>query len=181
MRHFLYWIQPGLVLALGLLTLGAIAPVPALSSLPSSNQEESAPPQNPLAKNAKPVPADGTPVIGELTSNSNVLPVDNSYFDAYTFEGYVGQQVVIDMVSNDFNSFLILILPDAANVLQDDDSGGGSNAQITTVLPQDGSYIVLANSLSAGETGDYTLSVTTENNTSQVQSSLLKTHYERKP
>jgi serine protease Do len=99
------------------------------------------------------------PIQGRLTINSNVLPADNSYFDAYTFEGRAGQRIEIVMMSNQLDAYLILVAPDGSDLAQDDDSAGGTNAKIDITLPVSGTYTVLANSYGAGEVGSYNLRV----------------------
>ena len=100
-----------------------------------------------------------TPIRGQLGSESSILPSDGSFFDAYTFEGQVGQRIVIEMDSSEFNTYLILLEPDGGNLAQDDDGGGSGNARLITTLPRSGRYTVLANSRLAGETGQYRISV----------------------
>ncbi len=99
----------------------------------------------------------GAAISGRLGRGSNVLPVDNSFFDLYAFEGRTGQRIQIDMTSREIDSFLILIDPNGNEVAQDDDSGGGSNAKIVATLPADGTYLLMANSYDAGEAGTYSL------------------------
>jgi serine protease Do len=94
---------------------------------------------------------------GRLGRGSNVLPVDNSFFDLYAFEGRASQRVQIDMRSQQIDSFLILIDPNGNEVAQDDDSGGGPNARIVATLPTDGTYLLMANSYQAGQAGTYSL------------------------
>ncbi len=98
-----------------------------------------------------------SPIIGSLGRGSHVLPVDNSFFDLYAFEGRAGQQVQIEMRSQQIDSFLILIDHNGNEVAQDDDSGGGSNAKIAATLPADGTYLLMANSYQAGQAGSYSL------------------------
>lgn len=112
-----------------------------------------------IAQPPKPVSIDGEPIAGRLTLNSNILPADNSYFDAYSFEGVEGQQVEILMSSNQFDSYLILLAPDGSDLVQDDDGGGNTNARIAITLPTAGTYTVFANSYSAGEVGTYNLQI----------------------
>ena len=100
-------------------------------------------------------------VEGKLDEESSVLPSDNSYFNAYTFEGDAGQRVTIEMDSRDLNSYLILLSPEGDNIAQDDDSAGEKNSRIEVTLPTDGIYTVLANTYGSGETGDYTLALST--------------------
>ncbi|HEY9619466.1 MAG TPA: trypsin-like peptidase domain-containing protein [Crinalium sp.] len=99
----------------------------------------------------------GTRIDGVLTRNSNILPADNSYFNAYTFTGRSGQQVVIEMSSSEIDSYLILLDPEGRDIAQDDDGAGGNNSRIVASLPSNGTYTIFANTYSAGETGRYTL------------------------
>jgi S1-C subfamily serine protease len=112
-------------------------------------------------QNAQRVALNSAPVNGSLTDSSNVLPADDSYFNPYSFEGRMGQQVMIEMTSSDLDAYLILLDPSGAPVAQDDDSGGGTNSRVIATLPTNGTYTILANSYSAGETGSYNLRVAT--------------------
>lgn len=112
-------------------------------------------------------------VQGRLDRNSSVLPADNSYFNAYTFAGTAGQQVVIDMASTDLNPYLILLAPNGAPLAQDDDGGGGGNSRLAVTLPDSGTYTILANSFSSGEEGDYSLVLAAASNQQQQQNNLL--------
>jgi S1-C subfamily serine protease len=103
-----------------------------------------------------PIQINGPVVRGQLNENSNVLP-DGSYFNAYSFEGRAGQSVLIEMVSQEVDSYLILLSPDSDFNVQDDDSGGGLNAALNVQLPASGRYIILANSFAEGEAGAYQL------------------------
>ena len=114
-----------------------------------------------LDANAQSITLNGIPVDGTLSDRSNVLPADDSYFNAYTFQGSEGQQVIIEMSSSDLDAYLILLGPDGTSVAQDDDGGGGTNSRLITTLPTNGTYTVLANTYSAGETGDYSLRAAT--------------------
>ncbi|OAB61764.1 peptidase S1 [Leptolyngbya valderiana BDU 20041] len=99
------------------------------------------------------------PVDGELGNGDNVLPVDNSYFDAYMFEGNAGQTVTLAMSSLEFDPYLILLGPNGSDVAQDNNGGGNRNARIHVRLPETGRYILLANSNQGGESGRYRLSL----------------------
>lgn len=105
----------------------------------------------------KPLVLDGSIITGTLGRGSSVLPVDNSFFDLYTFNGRARQRVQIDMASRDIDSYLILIDPNGNEVAQDDDSGGGSNARVVATLPLDGTYLLMANSYETGQAGTYRL------------------------
>lgn len=113
------------------------------------------------------VALNAAPIQGELTSRSNVLTEDNSYFVPYSFEGRAGQQVTIEMTSSEIDPYLILLSSNGADLAQDDDSGGGSNSRIVVTLPADQTYLLLANS-APGETGRYSLQIATASSPEQA-------------
>ncbi|MEG4291953.1 trypsin-like peptidase domain-containing protein [Microcoleus sp. C2C3] len=99
----------------------------------------------------------GPAISGKLTDKSSVLPEDNSFFDLYSFEGKAGQQITIEMKSEEIDPYLILLGPNQRGIAQDDDGAGSKNARITVRLPADGTYTLVANSYEASESGAYTL------------------------
>jgi hypothetical protein len=80
------------------------------------------------------------------------------------FDGQAGQQVTITMRGEGgLDAYLGIIDPNNEVIAEDDDSGGGSDAQISLRLPENGTYVIVAtrNGIDAGTTtGDYTLEVT---------------------
>ncbi|MFB2935097.1 S1C family serine protease [Aerosakkonemataceae cyanobacterium BLCC-F154] len=99
----------------------------------------------------------GQVITDRLGPGDNVLPVDNSFFKAYRFQGRAGQRIRIDMVSREINPFLILVAPNGRAIAQDRNSGGSRNARIVTNLPISGTYLLIANSYRAGEVGSFDL------------------------
>lgn len=99
----------------------------------------------------------GAPINDRLGPGDNILPVDNSFFKVYRFQGIAGQQVVIEMLSREIDPFLILIGPNRREIAQDDDSAGSKNARIAVTLPMSGTYLLLANSYEPRESGSYIL------------------------
>lgn len=117
----------------------------------------------------------GELITDRLGPGDNVLPVDNSFFKAYRFQGRAGQQVRIDMASREINPFLILVAPNGRTLAQDGNSGGSRNARIVTSLPISGTYLLIANSYRAGEVGSFDLRAMTSgvglrNQNTQTQS-----------
>lgn len=110
-------------------------------------------------REAKKIALNGPVVNGRLTTQSYVLPVDNSFFDLYSFEGQAGQQVTIEMTSQEIDPYLILLGPQDQELAQDDDGAGEKNARIVLTLPTNGTYTLLANSYEARESGSYSLNV----------------------
>lgn len=125
-------------------------------------QEPAASPFDP--DQAKPIALNGPAVEGQLGEESSVLPADNSYFNLYAFEGQAGQRVVIEMTSSEVDAYLILLDPNGQDLAQDDDSGGRTDARLTTTLPENGTYTVLANSYAPGEAGRYSIRLSSSQN-----------------
>lgn len=117
-------------------------------------------------------------VDGTLNSDSKTLPVDDSYYDLYSFEGKEGQQITIEMTSSEIDPYLILLSSSNRELAQDDDSGGDRNAKITITLPEDDTYKLLANSYEAGQSGDYKLRIVA-GSSSSPSPSLLRSLLER--
>ena len=105
-----------------------------------------------------------SPIERSLSQDANVLPVDSSFFDIYTFEGKAGQEVILEMSSNDIDSYLILLDTTGQELAQDDDGGENRNARIRVTLPENGTYTLLANSAQGQEFGTYLLSANTIGN-----------------
>jgi plastocyanin len=103
----------------------------------------------------------GQTVSGQL-SDSDAQADDDSYYDAYVYEGRAGERLRITMRSPDFDAFLSVgqgTGEEFESIQTDDDGGGGTNAMVEITLPRAGTYVIRANTLTGGETGSYTLVV----------------------
>jgi hypothetical protein len=99
-----------------------------------------------------------TTVNGELTMDDCRLPLDQSFYDAWTFQATAGQTVQITMQSAAFDTFLFLLDPSGTEVEENDDyPGGGKNSRISYSITAAGTYTIYANSFDVGETGAYSL------------------------
>ncbi|AFZ38046.1 peptidase S1 and S6 chymotrypsin/Hap (plasmid) [Stanieria cyanosphaera PCC 7437] len=95
----------------------------------------------------------------------------------YIFEGRAGQQVTIDMVSEEINSALVLVKAQISpkgeiepeyKVDENDDFNPGSlNARIETTLKEDGFYVIIAQSPYNGEYGTYNLQALSNDTSSE--------------
>lgn len=108
---------------------------------------------------------DGKPISDSLGKGDNLFS-NNRYYKVYLFEGKAGQEVTIEMKSQQFNTALDLIAPDGTEMAYNDGvSPTDFNSRIVATLPKDGTYQLTASTFEAGESGTYTLSaVTTPNN-----------------
>jgi hypothetical protein len=95
---------------------------------------------------------------GQLEKGDSQLE-ENEYYDVYEFQGSIGDAVVVDLYSSDFDSYLVLVAPSGADTQNDDYEESTSRSRIEKVLDETGEWSVLATSFEAGETGAYNLSI----------------------
>ncbi len=79
--------------------------------------------------------------------------------DSYTFTADAGEAVIIEMVSEEFDTFITLLSPSGEILEQNDDYNGAPHATIVTELPTDGEYTLLAGSFYGQMGGNYRISV----------------------
>ena len=82
-----------------------------------------------------------------------------AYQDDYLLSGLDNQTVQINLDSSEFDAYLELLDANTGTILAtDDDSGGGSNAQLNFTAQAGGQYLIRATSFYAYEVGSYSLS-----------------------
>lgn len=104
----------------------------------------------------------GEVVAGSLTASDCTL-LDGSYMDQFRLPITATGRIQVDVSSTAFDAYLILFIqnPDGSKVAvgADDNSAGGTNARITRDVVAGETYLIGANSLLAGMTGTYQVSV----------------------
>lgn len=104
----------------------------------------------------------GTTVRGVLTE-TDATAGDNSHYDAYRLTLRADEKLVITMVSNDFDSFLMVGRHEGdaefEMLASDDDSLSDTHAKVEWTVPDDGVYEIRANAYSSGQLGAYALRV----------------------
>lgn len=107
------------------------------------------------------IPLD-TIVSGTLSEGDLEMSADGSYFDPFQFQGTAGQSLSFMMFSSQLDPYLLLYDPYFKIIADmDDTSRDNINAVLEElILPIPGTYFLIANSFSAGETGDYKLALT---------------------
>jgi len=95
---------------------------------------------------------------GRLALGDCELSIDGSYVDVYEFTLPTAATVQVDMASTEFDAFIGLFDGAGSFLGEDDNSGGGKNAQITRQLAA-GKYRVWANTLLGAVTGSYSMTV----------------------
>jgi serine protease Do len=93
-------------------------------------------------------------------SESDPIVDDNRHGQAWALEGRAGDVYTVELMSDDFDSYLYLVGPGITDPRTDDDGGEGLNSRLTVTLPEDGSYRVVVSCLSPSGTGEYSLRVT---------------------
>lgn len=95
--------------------------------------------------------------IGVLESGDDTLD-DGSYVDYYSVDLEAGQEVAFSLVSADFNTYLGVMKPNG-DILELDEQQDESRSRITLTVEETGTWFVLVTSVSAGEEGNYLLSI----------------------
>ncbi len=106
----------------------------------------------PVAK--KPSEIKGTLSIDDPPDQFRDLPGK-----VYTVDLKKGKTYVIDLISGQFDVYLLLQNAGGGLIAQDDDSGGNLNSRLRFQPPEDGRFRLVASTFS-GQVGPYTLRVT---------------------
>lgn len=104
-----------------------------------------------------------TVAVGQEQSGAlmdrDVLSAGGRRVQVWTLGASPGEEVQVDLRSDDFDAFLYVVGPGLNEGLRDDDGGSGLNSRICFVPDQPGEFRVVASSLNAG-TGAFTISAT---------------------
>ena len=118
-----------------------------------------------IDRGPQPVPGSiliGATARGTLTDNDATAD-DGSYFDAYAVHVKDGDKLVLTMVSNDFDAFLVLGKDQedgGFEALESDDDGlSDTHARMEWTAPDEGTYVIRAGSYGQGQTGAYAMTV----------------------
>ncbi len=103
--------------------------------------------------------AAGQTIEGEISANDTQRR-SGKYEDVYVLQGRRGQRVDLRLVSDDFDSYLVVTGPDGFTLSNDDEEGAGDalHSRLVVELPADGAYRVAATTFRPGEAGRYRLS-----------------------
>ena len=116
-------------------------------------------PVAPLAGQGARVLSVGRPVGDSLTSRDPVRRRSHAPYHVWRLDARRGQRLVLDLVSSDFDAYLVVRDSEGNLVGSDDDSGEDRNARLHLVLSRDGPYQVFATTVGDSARGYYTLSV----------------------
>ena len=95
---------------------------------------------------------------GSLESGDPTLQ-DGEYYDAYPIEVQAGQWIEVDLQSDDFDTYVVVLSPSGANEQNDDFEGSTNRSALRMQATESGTWQVYATSYAGGETGRYSLSI----------------------
>ncbi len=101
----------------------------------------------------------GQAVSDSLTSRDPVGRSRRSPYQIWTMDGRRGQKIVVDLMSDEFDPYLVVRDEEGYVVASDDDSGEDNNARVHAILPRDGRYRIVAMAFGEDGRGRYTLQV----------------------
>ncbi len=100
--------------------------------------------------------------IGGIFTSRDIRMSSNNLLDAFTFNGHAGDGIKVQVSSTNFDPFIILQRNNGDYLAEDDNSGGGNNAELVITLPTTGRYMLYVTPYEAGRTGNYTLKLTSQ-------------------
>ena len=114
-----------------------------------------------------PQPQPGSLLVGAtargVLTESDATAEDNSFYDAYRLDLKEGEKLLITMVSNEVDSFVVLGRAQEDGGFEvlgsDDDSLSDTHAKLEWTAPADGVYEVRAGTFQQGQTGAYAMNV----------------------
>lgn len=113
---------------------------------------------------ATPEIARNSTVQGRLERTDATLESDGTHYDVWLFDGRAGERVTATMRSTDFDTYLIFgegTPGDLEHLEEDDDGAGGTDSRLMITIPDNGVYVLLANSFGEGQ-GAYSLTIESE-------------------
>ena len=101
----------------------------------------------------------GTEVRGFLGGGGDDIRGNGSWAQPWTFHGAAGDEMVIELLSGDFDALLYVDGPGIEAPYRDDDGTGSLDSRVEFTLPESGVYRVVVTSVGEGSEGGYRLRV----------------------
>lgn len=98
-------------------------------------------------------------LFGGLLEGDGWVLDDGTQAALFALNGMEGEVVRLVLESPDFDAYLMLLDDEWQVLAEDDDSAGGTDAEVQIRLPRTGSYVVVANAYAADMAGRFTLTV----------------------
>ena len=101
----------------------------------------------------------GTEVAGELGPDDELLPSADQPAQSWTVAVQAGDDLIFELLSDDFDPVLYLDGPGLFTPLMDDDGAGSFNSRIVYTVAESGLMRLVVTALSAGDSGTFRLRV----------------------
>lgn len=95
---------------------------------------------------------------GTLEDGDATLP-GYGFADSFTFTGEAGQLAIVDLRSDDFDTYLVVETPSGERLTNDDYDGSTERSLLSLPLSESGTYAITVSSFMADETGNYEMSI----------------------
>ena len=96
------------------------------------------------------------PIAGEIFENSPVLN-NGSLYTVHSLKGTAQDIIRIDVISENFDPYLVVIDPQGQQIAENNDGGEGTNVRLVLQLPSTGEYQLFVTSYSPDTVGTYQL------------------------
>lgn len=108
-----------------------------------------------------PIPIQSNQPVDDVLSTTDIPTGFGGYSRDYTLDLTEGDQVAVDLTSDEFDTLVSLIAPDGSTLGENDDGPDGStNSLLFARITQGGKYTVRVRSYAGDGVGPFTLKVT---------------------
>jgi hypothetical protein len=105
-----------------------------------------------------PIPLTGNDTISEILSDQDIPTGEGGFARDYYIILEKGDQVVVDLLSDDFDAIIILVAADGSTVAENDDGPDGTtNSLLFARISETGKYIIRVSSFGETGSGKFTL------------------------
>lgn len=111
---------------------------------------------------------------GTLEDGDATLP-GYGFADNFTFTAEAGQQAIVDLRSDDFDTYLVVDTPSGERLTNDDYDGSTERSLLSLPLNESGIYAITVSSFMAEETGDYEMSINIDGSGSTGRTNAART------
>lgn len=125
--------------------------------LPTIHLKADAQPSN----NYNPIPIEHNRTIQDQLSSNDIPTGEGGFARDYYINLKKGEQIVIDVTSDEFDTVVVLMKEDGTTLGQNDDSPDGTtNSLLFSRIVEDGRYIIRVRSFALSGNGNFNLRVT---------------------
>jgi hypothetical protein len=133
------------------LIFGAVSLLIGLKAVPAKAQE----------KLYNPVPIPSNYEVADTLSDKDIPTGEGGFARDYFVQLEEGDQVAIDLTSEDFDSIIVLLASDGSTVAENDDGPDGStNSLLFARITETGNYIIRVRAFGETGSGNFTLKLT---------------------